>query len=97
MASMPEKRMGDRCFGASLPMRITASWSGSDRIRRIQVCGAMIYKSSPMEAGSTSGYIMFLAQSIARGRLDWHGRPALADGIRNTKCASGKKKGLSLV
>jgi hypothetical protein len=52
----------------------------------------MIYKSPPMEAGSPSGYIMFLAQSIARGRLDWRGRSALADGIRNTNSASGNKR-----
>ena len=40
--SMPRERLGNRCFGASLPMRISASWFGSHSIHRIQGCGAMI-------------------------------------------------------
>src|ERR1700751_1289083 len=36
---MPTERMGPPP-GASPPMRMTASWSGSKRIDRIQVCGA---------------------------------------------------------
>src|SRR5882724_7308492 len=39
MALMPTERMGPPP-GASPPMRMTASWSGSKRTDRIQVCGA---------------------------------------------------------
>ena len=39
MALMPTKRMGPPP-GALPPMRMTASWSGSKRTDRIQVCGA---------------------------------------------------------
>ena len=39
MAPMPTERMGPPP-GASPPMRMTASWSGSKRTYRIQVCGA---------------------------------------------------------
>src|ERR1700722_14160722 len=39
MAQMPTARMGPPP-GALPPMRMTASWSGSKRTYRIQVCGA---------------------------------------------------------
>src|SRR4029077_16616802 len=39
MAQMPTERMGPPP-GALPPMRMTASWSGSKRTYRIQVCGA---------------------------------------------------------
>jgi hypothetical protein len=39
MAPMPTERMGPPP-GASPPMRMTASWSGSERTYRIQVSGA---------------------------------------------------------
>src|SRR6266404_4081135 len=39
MALMPTERMGPPP-GALPPMRMTASWSGSERTYRIQVCGA---------------------------------------------------------
>ena len=39
MALMPTERMGPPP-GALPPMRMTASWSGSERTDRIQVCGA---------------------------------------------------------
>jgi len=39
MAQMPTERMGPSP-GALPPMRMTASWSGSKRTYRIQVCGA---------------------------------------------------------
>src|SRR6202023_399754 len=41
MAQMPTERMGPPP-GASPPMRMTASWSGSERTYRIQVCGVKL-------------------------------------------------------
>src|ERR1700736_1161989 len=62
---MPTKRLGNRCFGASLPMRIHASWFGSSS----STWGSAEYKDvaamipnghRPIEAGSASCRAMFL-------------------------------------
>src|SRR5207253_415933 len=56
MALMPTERMGPPP-GALPPMRMTASWSGSKRTDRIQVCGARSapngeLPSDPPQAGT---------------------------------------------
>jgi hypothetical protein len=47
MAQMPTGRMGPPP-GASTPMRMTASWSGSKRTYRIQVCGAKMRRNGEL-------------------------------------------------
>ena len=47
MALMPTGRMGPPP-GASPPMRMTASWSGSERTYRIQVCGVKLRRNGEL-------------------------------------------------
>jgi hypothetical protein len=47
MAQMPTERMGPPP-GASPPMRMTASWSGSERTYRIQVCGVKLRRNGEL-------------------------------------------------
>jgi hypothetical protein len=53
---MPTGRMGPPP-GASPPMRMTASWSGSERTYRIQVCGAMFRARWRVPLGSLRRHV----------------------------------------
>ncbi len=65
MVSMPGKRMGYCCFGASLPMRITASWS---RIRQdpphTRMWRLVLTNPPSTESGLHLVSLLFLSQVI---------------------------------
>ena len=53
VALMPTERMGPPP-GALPPMRMTASWSGSKRTYRIQVCGTKMRPNGELPLGSST-------------------------------------------
>ena len=90
MALMPTERMGPPP-GASPPMRMTASWSGSKRIDRIQVCGA---RSAPPNGELPSDQYAARRTSHTelrrKARLPPVHRPSACSGVkalRNTSVA----------
>jgi hypothetical protein len=94
MAQMPTKRMGPPP-GASPPMRMTASWSGSERTYRIQVCGAKrcaLMASSP-RINTRLGARQTL-ELRRKARLPVH-RPSACSGVkalRNTSLATAASR-----
>src|SRR6202022_4742479 len=80
---MPTKKLGNRCFGASLPMRIHASWFGSSSSTpgrgsaEYKDVAAMIPNGHrPIEAGSASCRAMFLLCPYAPPLTEPQGPPA---------------------
>jgi hypothetical protein len=67
MAFMPPSRLGTRCFGASLPMRISASWFGSTV--GSTACKDVATMTQPLEAGSASCRVIFVVLVPPRGGI----------------------------
>src|SRR5437762_12786448 len=83
---MPTKRMGPPP-GALPPMRMTASWSGSERTYRIQVRGAKKCRNGelPSELKGHTGTVQD-AEAMQKARLAVHHRSACSGvkALRNT-------------
>ena len=97
MAQMPTERMGPPP-GASPPMRMTASWSGSKRTYRIQVCGAKMrpMASSPRTVTQTGA--VRRRSSKREAHLAVH-RPSACSGVkalRNTSDATAASRQAAL-
>src|SRR5438309_1320054 len=87
---MPTKRMGPPP-GALPPMRMTASWSGSERTYRIQVRGAKKCRNGelPSDLKGHTGTVQD-AEAMQKARLAVHHRSACSGvkALRNTSDAS---------
>jgi hypothetical protein len=89
---MPTGRMGPPP-GASPPMRMTASWSGSERTYRIQVCGAMFRARWRVPLGSLRRHVTRCRQTPElRGEasLAVH-RPSVCSGVKALRNTSDAK------
>src|SRR5437868_14426039 len=91
---MPTKRMGPPP-GALPPMRMTASWSGSERTYRIQVRGAKKCRNGelPSDLKGHTGTVQD-AEAMQKARLAVHHRSAnliVGDGTKNGLPAPNKE------
>src|SRR3954466_12833959 len=93
---MPTKRMGPPPGGLP-PMRMTASWSGSERTYRIQVRGAKKCRNGelPSDLKGHTGTVQD-AEAMQKARLAVHRRSACSGvkALRNTSPA--KRRGAKL-
>src|ERR1700730_4231273 len=91
MVSMPGKRMGYRCFGASLPMRILHHGPGSDRTPP----HTRMWRDDRVITAKGSGLRLVsycVPGSSHRPPPDSRGRSASADGLTTAiRPAEGKK------
>ena len=90
VALMPTERMGPPP-GALPPMRMTASWSGSKRTYRIQVCGTKMrpIASSPSDPPRSDRQPPTRHEAMQKARLAVHRRSACSGvkALRNTSDA----------
>jgi hypothetical protein len=93
MAQMPTKRMGPPP-GASPPMRMTASWSGSERTYRIQVCGAKMRPNGELPSDQYAARRTSDTGTSKKGPSPAH-RPSACSGVkalRNTSVAKAASR-----
>ena len=88
MALMPTERMGPPP-GALPPMRMTASWSGSKRTDRIQVCGARSAPNGEFPADPPAARQPSDAGALQKAPVAVHHRSACSGvkALRNTSDA----------
>jgi hypothetical protein len=97
MALMPTERMGPPP-GALPPMRMTASWSGSERTYRIQVCGAKMRPNGKLPSDHYSDRRRQTPQLQREAHLAVH-RPSACSGVkalRNTSVAKAASRQAAL-
>jgi len=89
MAPMPTVRMGPPP-GALPPMRMTASWSGSKRTDRIQVCGAKMRPMASSPRIVTQTCAVRRRTSKREAHLAVH-RPSACSGVKALRNTSDAK------
>src|SRR6266852_1768806 len=97
MALMPTERMGPPP-GALPPMRMTASWSGSERTYRIQVCGAKMRPNGKLPSDHYPDRRRQTPQLQREAHLAVH-RPSACSGVkalRNTSVAKAASRQAAL-
>jgi hypothetical protein len=97
MALMPTERMGPPP-GALPPMRMTASWSGSDRTYRIQVGGAKMRLNGKLPSNRHSDRRRQTLELRKKARLPVH-PPFACSGVkalRNTSLAKAASRQAAL-
>jgi hypothetical protein len=97
MALMPTERMGPPP-GALPPMRMTASWSGSDRTYRIQVGGAKMRLNGKLPSNHHSDRRRQTLELRRKARLPVH-PPSACSGLkalRNTSLAKAASRQAAL-
>ena len=97
MALMPTERMGPPP-GALPPMRMTASWSGSDRTYRIQVGGAKMRPNGKLPSDHHSDRRRQTLELRRKARLPVH-PPFACSGVkalRNTSLAKAASRQAAL-
>ena len=87
---MPTKRMGPPP-GALPPMRMTASWSGSKRTYRIQVCGAKMRPMASSPRIVTQTCAVRRRTSKREAHLAVH-RPSACSGVKALRNTSDAKR-----
>src|SRR5260370_918799 len=93
MALMPTERMGPPP-GASPPMRMTASWSGSARTYRIQVRGVKMRRNGELPSDHTQIGNVRRPSSAGKAPLAVH-PPSACSGVkalRNTSAATAASR-----
>ena len=89
MAQMPTERMGPPP-GALPPMRMTASWSGSKRTYRIQVCGAKMRPNGELPSDHYADRRRQTPELRRKAHLAVH-RPSACSGVKALRNTSDAK------
>jgi hypothetical protein len=90
VALMPIERMGPPP-AASPQMRMTASWSGSERTYRIQVCGAKRRRNGELPSDHTPIGNVRRPSSAGKAHLAVH-RPSACSGVKALRNTSDAKR-----